>query len=242
MNKVFLVCCILTVFTGCIKIELAPTCLNPPHAPSINVAGPINVVAGSSFTNYIVSPDSALTYKWIGPSGYSYTTKNLINTPSTSSGYGQWGVVAQSSYSCTSDTTRFTVNLTLNPCTGLDTFKLPGVGTFRMNSVGGIQTTDSGYIMQYKSTNNLGRLYIYFPSKPAAGKIYSVTYGINDVSYLSACFITFATNNINYNSTGQGTVSVSVTNSQTKISFCSLLLESNFTYNDYYASSYLTGN
>ena len=244
MNKILFVCCILTVFTGCIKIENAPTCPNAPHAPSITTAGPINVALGSSFTNHIANPDSTLTYKWIDPSGYSYANKNLINTPSTSSSYGQWGVIAQSSNTCASDTTKFTVNLVVTPCVGTDSFIINGIGTFHLSNLGsGTQQPYAPYKMSYFDEVN-GSAYeldVYLPTKPTSSNIYQVSSDMNAVVYDGKCYITFSSSFSNYYSS-QGYVAVVVTNGQSKINFCPISMLSDYSYNSFTASGNLIGN
>ncbi len=234
MKKYIPVLAILLSLSSCIKVEVANLCANAPAAPTL-ANTKITLASGANLTVNVVSPNSACTYTWINPSGVIFTGSSLhvyysYYTPL----YGNWGVVANRTGDCVSDTTKFSVSLPLPSCgIGIDSFEIAGAAAHKLTFTPNNTYYNYGYYQVIFSDGTGGTLNIYFATFPTTG-VYSITSNSYYSLSSSQCTMSY-TGGYGYASTA-GNVTVNATGSVITMGFC------NVSFLNQYNSLYTSGS
>ena len=239
MKKYTPVLAILLSLSSCIKVEVASLCANAPAAPTL-ANTKITIASGANLTLNVVSPNPAYSYTWISPSGYTYSGSTLRATYSYYSPlFGNWGVVANRTGDCVSDTTKFSVDLSIPSCgIGVDSFEISGASPRKMTFVSSTYYYNyDNYEIVYTDGSG-GLLNIYFSTVPVTGSYNLTTSNYN--LYSNQCYIGY---DGGYGFTSNsGTVVVNVNGSVISLGFCNVSFLNQ--YNSLYTSGsgYLIGS
>ena len=239
MKKYIPVLAILLSLSSCIKVEVANLCANAPAAPTL-ANTKITLASGANLTVNVVSPNTAYTYTWISPNGLIYSGSTLHATYNYYTNlFGNWGVVANRTGDCVSDTTKFSVDLSLPSCgIGVDSFEISGASPRKMTFVSGTYYSWDGYYEVVYNDGAGGSLDVYFSTVPVTGT-YNLTSSYYNLSS-NQC-------NISYNSgdgfySNSGTVVVNVNGSVITIGFCNVSFSNTTNGTNTSGSGYLVGS